>query len=149
MLLEDLFAKVLTMNKRISSVAFIGVLVLEVVILYISNFLAMLFGIVFFGFSLAHTQQPNIVMIMADNIGREAFSSYGSQSYDTPNVDRLAREGMRFTQMHTQPMCTPSRLQLVTGRHLHRATAATGIIPQVMQDAGYVTGLFGKWHLET
>ena len=63
---------------------------------------------------------PNIVMYLADDIGREAFNSYGGTSYRTPNIDRLATGGMRFTRAYSTPLCTPTRLQLLTGQYNFR-----------------------------
>ena len=61
------------------------------------------------------TRKPNIVLIMADDFGYECVTANGGQSYQTPNLDRLAATGMRFEQCHVQPLCTPTRVQLMTG----------------------------------
>ena len=61
--------------------------------------------------------RPNIVLIMADDIGYEALGANGGTSYATPNLDALAAGGMRFTQAHATPLCTPSRVQLMTGKY--------------------------------
>lgn len=61
--------------------------------------------------------KPNIVLILADDLGVECLSSYGGQSHRTPHLDRLAKEGMRFTQSFSNPYCSPSRGQLLTGRY--------------------------------
>src|SRR6186997_1504936 len=63
---------------------------------------------------------PNIILYLADDIGREAFNSYGGTSYKTPNIDRLATEGMRFTRAYSTALCTPSRVQLLTGQYNFR-----------------------------
>ena len=60
--------------------------------------------------------QPNIVLMMADDLGYECLSCYGSSSYRTPNLDRLAGAGVRFTHAYAQPLCTPTRIQLLTGK---------------------------------
>src|SRR5688572_6845626 len=59
--------------------------------------------------------KPNIILIMADDFGYECVTANGGQSYHTPNLDRLAATGMRFEQCHVQPLCTPTRVQLMTG----------------------------------
>lgn len=61
--------------------------------------------------------KPNVIVIMADDIGFECYSGYGSQFYSTPNIDRLAETGARFTQAYAQPICTPSRTKIMTGRY--------------------------------
>jgi arylsulfatase A len=118
--------------------------------------------------------KPNIVLILADDLGVNDLACYGRKDHATPNLDRLAAEGMRFTCAYTaQPICSPSRAALMTGKHparLHltnflagRADAASqkllqprieGQLPleevtiaELLRDAGYATGLFGKWHL--
>ena len=58
----------------------------------------------------------NVVLIMADDVGRECFSSYGSKQYSTPRLDTLADRGVRFTQAHSKPLCTPSRVAIMTGK---------------------------------
>ena len=72
---------------------------------------------------------PNIVVILADDMGYETLGVNGSTSYRTPNLDALAAGGMRFTQAHATPLCTPSRVQLMTGKYNlsvgGSATAAT------------------------
>ena len=60
--------------------------------------------------------RPNIILILADDIGFETLSAYGSVSYKTPRLDKLAQKGMRFDQCYAQPLCSPSRLQLMTGK---------------------------------
>ena len=98
--------------------------------------------------------QPNIVMIMADDIGLECLSCYGSEVYETPNIDRLAASGMRFKHAHAQPICTPSRVQLMTGIYNNRNYIKFGLLDpeavtfgNVLQDLGYTTCIAGKWQL--
>lgn len=98
--------------------------------------------------------KPNIILIMADDIGYECFGAYGSQSYKTPNIDRLAAEGVRFTHCYSQPLCTPSRVKLMTGRSNIRNYSSFSILDpnektfgHMLQRAGYKTAVAGKWQL--
>jgi len=102
---------------------------------------------------------PNIVLIMADDLGYGHLGCYGQQIIQTPNIDRLAREGLRFTQAYAGcSLCAPSRSVLMTGYHAGHTPVRgnSGGIPlrdgdvtmaEVLQAAGYRTGLFGKWGL--
>lgn len=99
--------------------------------------------------------RPNIVLIMADDMGFECVGANGGTSYETPNLDELARTGLRFENCHSQPICTPSRVQLMSGLYNHRNYIEFGILdPQattfahIMHDAGYRTGIAGKWQLK-
>ena len=67
----------------------------------------------------AAERPPNIILIMADDLGYECLSSNGSTAYETPQLEALAKKGMRFTQCYSQPLCTPSRVQIMTGRYNH------------------------------
>jgi arylsulfatase A len=98
--------------------------------------------------------RPNIILIMADDIGHEAFNAYGGTSYKTPVTDRMAGAGMRFTHCYSQPVCTPSRNKIMTGRGNRRNYRSFGLlIPgektfgNVMKAAGYKTAIAGKWQL--
>lgn len=100
--------------------------------------------------------RPNIILIMADDIGIEGFGCYGGTSYQTPNIDRLATEGLRFTHAYSQPLCTPTRVQLMTGKYNHRNWRSFGILDpnertfgHLLQDAGYRTCIAGKWQLQS
>ena len=73
----------------------------------------------------------NIVLIMADDIGIEAFGSYGGTDYQTPHLDQLAADGLRFSHAYSQPLCTPTRVQIMTGKYNHRNWEAFGIMPQM------------------
>jgi len=97
---------------------------------------------------------PNVLLIMADDVGREVLGCYGGTSYETPQLDRLCRGGTRFTHCYSMPVCHPTRIALMTGRYPFRFSAGWGSFPkdvrtigQVMQDAGYATAVAGKWQL--
>ncbi len=107
--------------------------------------------------------KPNIVFILADDLGYGDIGCYGATKVRTPNIDRLAREGMRFTDTHSPAsVCTPSRYNLMTGRYCWRTWAGHGTlwandpllieetrmtIASLLRGAGYDTGCVGKWHL--
>ncbi len=100
------------------------------------------------------SQKPNIVLIMADDMGYECLGSYGSASYTTPNLDRLAASGVRFEHCYAQPLCTPSRVQLMTGKYNFRNYTAFGYLDpkektfgNLLKHAGYSTCIAGKWQL--
>ena len=99
-------------------------------------------------------QPRNILLIMADDIGIEGFGSYGGTDYATPRLDELAATGVRFSHAYSQPLCTPTRVQIMTGKYNHRNWQAFGIMPQgertfghVMSGLGYRTLIAGKWQL--
>ena len=104
---------------------------------------------------LAAAAPPNIVLIMADDIGMECLSAYGGESHKTPNLDALAASGLRFENAHSQPICTPSRVQIMTGIHNNRNYLRFGVLdPQaatfgnVLREKGYKTAIGGKWQLD-
>ena len=72
--------------------------------------------------------RPNVVLIMADDMGYECVGANGGTSYQTPHLDRLAETGLRFTNCHSQPICTPSRVQLMTGIYNHRNYIRFGLL---------------------
>ncbi|MCB1227880.1 MAG: sulfatase-like hydrolase/transferase [Verrucomicrobiales bacterium] len=97
---------------------------------------------------------PNVVFILADDLGRECLECYGGESYRTPNLNRLAQEGTRFEGCYATPMCSPTRCMLMTGRHNFRnyvqwarADFDQPMLAREMKRGGYDTALFGKWHL--
>jgi len=113
----------------------------------------------------AKAQRSNIVLILVDNLGYGDLGCYGSKTIKTPNMDRLAREGVRCTSFYTaSPTCTVSRACLLTGRvaQRHGLTSQLGgikgnygvglrtserLIPSYLKPLGYVTGCFGKWNI--
>lgn len=98
--------------------------------------------------------RPNIVFMFADDLGAEAFGCYGGVSYNTPNVDRLAQEGVLYTNMHSMPLSCPSRVQLMTGVYNDRNYVNFGYMNDddptfatLAKMAGYSTAMVGKWQL--
>jgi arylsulfatase A len=98
--------------------------------------------------------RPNIVLIMADDMGYECVGANGGESYKTPHLDKLAATSMRFTHCYSQPICTPSRVQIMTGIYNSRNYIRFGLLDpraktfgHVLKRAGYATCVVGKWQL--
>ena len=109
--------------------------------------------------------RPNVVILLTDDQGTLDAGCYGAKHLITPNIDKLAATGVKFTQAYAHTVCCPARAALLTGRHPQRGgvvhwtqgdmNAAKGInmaleevtLAEALKPAGYRTGLFGKWHL--
>jgi arylsulfatase A-like enzyme len=114
----------------------------------------------------AAADKPNLLFIFADDIGYECLGSYGGLDFKAPHLDRMAREGIRFTRAHTSQVCTPSRVSLHTGMYVPRHDHV-GVLPvhlgtkkkvdfesmrtfaQQLRKNGYATNVIGKWQLAT
>ena len=123
----------------------------------------------FLQFSLTLAAKPNIVLVFIDDMGWGDFSCFGNKDAQTPQIDRLAREGVRFEQFYVNsPICSPSRTAISTGQYpqrwritsylAHRAAnerrgmaqwldPKAPMLARSLQQAGYATGHFGKWHM--
>lgn len=105
------------------------------------------------GLSCAAVERPNIIFILADDWGHEALGANGG-NYTTPHIDALAATGMRCTNAYAQPLCTPSRVQVMTGQYNFRNYVGFGVLKpgehtfgHLLRDAGYTTAMVGKWQL--
>lgn len=103
----------------------------------------------------AADRKPNFVLIMADDLGYECITCNGGESYQTPHLDKLAAEGVRFTQCHVQPLCTPTRVMLMTGKsnvrnytHFGHLEPGQTTFGHLFKNAGYATCITGKWQLD-
>src|SRR5689334_9295573 len=122
-----------------------------------TTLLALLFALP----TLAQPARPNIIYIMSDDHAAHALSCYGSKINQTPNLDRLAKEGMRFTNAFvTNALCGPSRACVLTGKYSHvngfkdnapntRFDGSQQTYPKLLKAAGYQTAVVGKWHLNS
>ena len=102
----------------------------------------------------AAKRKPNIILMMADDCGYEALACNGGTTYKTPYFDRIAAQGLRFTRTYSQPVCTPSRVKIMTGQSNARNYTAFGMMRKgevtfgnVLKAAGYKTCIAGKWQL--
>jgi len=109
-------------------------------------------------------ERPNILFILADDMGKEWVSSYGAEMVETPNIDKLATDGIKFDNVWSHPQCTPSRVSLVTGQypyqhgwvnhwdtprwgHAYLDAGQSQSVAKIMKDAGYATVAVGKWQV--
>jgi arylsulfatase len=104
-------------------------------------------------------KRPNVIVVLTDDQGYGDIACHGNPKIKTPNLDRMHAEGVRFTDFHVSPTCSPTRCSLMTGRHemksgvthtileRERMSLKATTIAQVLKAAGYATGIFGKWHL--
>lgn len=97
---------------------------------------------------------PNIILILADDLGYETIGANGGESYQTPEIDRMAAEGIRFEHAYAQPLCTPTRVKLMTGIYNVRNYVEFGLLhpsqttfAHLFKNAGYATCITGKWQL--
>src|SRR5262245_37287028 len=108
-------------------------------------------------------RKPNVIFILVDDMGYADLSGFGSKDIRTPNIDRLAKEGVKLTQMYSNgPVCTPTRAAFITGRYQQRVgvewaiparvtvpglPVEEGSIARMLKSNAYATSLQGKWHL--
>ncbi len=121
--------------------------------------MVLIIGLVFSTWQSYATQKPpenkpNVILIMVDDMGYECIGAYGNTEYTTPHIDQLAQNGIRVTQCFSQPLCTPSRVKLMTGKYNFKNYEKFGYLNpnqtafgNIMQQAGYKTCIAGKWQL--
>ena len=117
---------------------------------FVVSLLAVLFG----ALSARGTERPNVILIMADDIAYDNFGCYGSEYLQTPRLDELAATGAKFNHCYSEPVCTPSRVKIMTGRDNIRNYVGFGTLDNtettfgtMMKNAGYATAVAGKWQL--
>jgi len=128
----------------------------------VARYLLMALILIFTTHSCTDKAPPNIVLIFIDDMGYADVSSFGATEYATPNIDRVAKEGIRFTNFYaSQAVCSASRASLLTGCYSERVgiqgalnahsnigiNPSETIIPEMLKEQSYATGIFGKWHL--
>ena len=123
--------------------------------------LLLLVGVFGIGVAAAQAPRPNVIVILADDLGYGDVGAYGATDIRTPNIDRLAGEGVAFSNYHVAPSCSISRVMLLTGSYAPRTGMSRNFTPsstvgihadevtlaELATSAGYATGVFGKWHL--
>ena len=127
---------------------------------HITSIIGFAFLLVATGCGTSEPLLPNFVFILADDLGWNQLGCYGSSFYETPNLDRVASEGMRFTDAYSaSPVCTPTRASIMTGKNPARLGITAGAlqdryleleevtIAEALKPVGYVSAAFGKWHL--
>jgi arylsulfatase A len=126
--------------------------------MFFMKFSSFLLGLAFLTLSAsAQNKKPNIIFVLADDLGIDGVSSYGADLFKTPEIDKLAKNGIRYTNAYTVPLCGPSRALILTGRYGFRTGAVsqdqTGqfkpsdetMMPKILKTAGYTTSMIGKW----
>src|ERR1035438_6887638 len=126
------------------------------------SLLALLVGFALVPVTSAQETKPNIIVILADDLGYGDIGCYGAKGFKTPNLDRMAKEGTRFTSFYTGcSVCSGSRAALMTGRHYQRVGVPAVMFPgnknglnpneitiaTLLRRLGYFTAIIGKWHL--